>query len=100
MAAEQGVGSCWCQIHLRSSLLGDDAEENVRKILSVPEEYRVVGILALGTPEKDIQPHSRLDADPSKIHNIILQEILGSKQSAPAGWLLPFAPSYRSCISK
>ncbi len=71
MAAEQGVGSCWCQIHLRSSLLGDDAEENVRKILPVPEEYRIVGILALGTPEKGIQPHSRSDADPSKIHNII-----------------------------
>ena len=45
--------------------------EMMRKILSVPEEYRIVGILALGTPEKGIQPHSRSDADPSKIHNII-----------------------------
>lgn len=71
MAAEQGVGSCWCQIHLRSSLHGEDAEKNVREILSVPEECRIVGILALGTSAKNIQPHSLSDADTSKIHEII-----------------------------
>ena len=52
MAASLGLGSCWCQMHLRFSSDGNDAEENVRRILSVPASYRVVGILSLGIPEK------------------------------------------------
>ena len=58
MAAELGIGSCWCQMHLRSSLLGKDAEESVRKILDITDnKLRLVGILALGVPEKEIQAH-------------------------------------------
>lgn len=68
MATEQGVGACWCQIHLRSSLLGKDAETNVRKTLSLPDEYRIVGILALGIPEKETKPHTMDEIDYSKIH--------------------------------
>lgn len=71
MASEQGIGSCWCQMHLRSSLLGKDAEKNVKEILSVPEEYCIVGILALGIPTKEIQAHSLSEADFSKVHRII-----------------------------
>lgn len=69
MATEQGVGSCWVQIHLRSSLLGKDAEAEVRKILSVPEHYRIVGILALGIPAKESQMHTLDDVDYAKVHN-------------------------------
>ena len=68
MAAEQGVGSCWVQIHLRSSPLGRDAEAGVRQVLSVPEHYRIVGILALGMPAKESQPHTLEDLDQTKIH--------------------------------
>ena len=68
MATEQGIGSCWCQMHLRSSLSGKDAEVNVKKILSVPEKYRIVGILALGMPVKESEPHKLDDLDYSKIH--------------------------------
>ena len=68
MAAEQGVGSCWVQIHLRSSSLGTDAEAGVRTVLSVPEHYRIVGILALGMPAKESQPHTLEDLDQTKIH--------------------------------
>lgn len=68
MATEQGVGSCWVQIHLRSSPLGTDAEADVRQVLSVPEHYRIVGILALGMPAKESQPHTLEDLDQTKIH--------------------------------
>ena len=68
MAAEQGVGSCWVQIHLRSSSLGKDAEAGVRTVLSVPEHYRIVGILAFGMPAKESQPHTLEDLDQTKIH--------------------------------
>ncbi len=67
-AEEQGVGSCWVQIHLRTDASGKEAEENVREILSVPEKHRIVGILALGTPSETVAPHSPEDADWSKVH--------------------------------
>lgn len=70
MAAEQGLGSCWCQIHLRSSLTGKDAEENVRKALDVPGNYRIAGILALGIPAQDVKPHTMDEIDRSKVHVI------------------------------
>lgn len=68
MAAGLGVGSCWCQIHLRSSLTGKDAEENVREILSLPEKYRIVGILSLGIPAGETKPHTLEEADFAKVH--------------------------------
>ena len=67
-AEEQGVGSCWCQMHLRSSADGKDAEENVRGILHISAKYRIVGVLALGIPEQKPSPHSPYDADWNKVH--------------------------------
>ena len=68
MAQSQGVGSCWCQIHLRSSQLGKDAESGVREILSVPDRYRIVGILALGMPAQEPKPHTLEEIDWNKVH--------------------------------
>ena len=70
MAEEQGIGNCWVQIHLRSDADGNDAEQNVREILSVPEKFRVVGILSLGIPAENPEPHSIDEADMSKVHTI------------------------------
>ena len=67
MAVDQGIASCWCQIHLRSSKLGEDAESCVRKLLSVPEKYCIVGILALGIPYETPPSHSDNDIDWSKV---------------------------------
>ncbi|MBQ2263994.1 MAG: nitroreductase family protein [Oscillospiraceae bacterium] len=47
-AEEQNLGCCWVQVHLRRDENGRDAEENVREILGLPEQFRVVGFLALG----------------------------------------------------
>ena len=70
MAEEQGIGNCWVQIHLRSDADGNDAEQNVRKILSVPEKFRVVGILSLGIPAENTEPHTIDEADMSKVHTV------------------------------
>ncbi len=67
MAAEQGIGSCWCQIHLRSAADGTDAEVRVREILSLPEKYRIVGILSLGIPDEEREPHTLDEADFGKV---------------------------------
>lgn len=70
MATEQGVGSCWCQIRLRGSSSGSDAEGCVRGLISAPDNFRIVGILALGMPQNEPEPHSPCDADWSKVHCI------------------------------
>ena len=70
MAQEQGVGSCWVQIHLRRDAAGTWAEENVRKILSVPENYRIAGILALGLPAEKAPPHALTEADWQKVRRV------------------------------
>lgn len=61
MAVEQGVGSCWVQMHLREDREGRGAEQNVRDILGAPEHYRTVGILALGMPADEPEPHALPD---------------------------------------
>lgn len=70
-AVDQGVGVCWCQICFRSSLFGKDAEESVRKILNIANDHqRIVGILALGMPAEEPQPHTEQDADWNKVHEV------------------------------
>ena len=70
MATDLGVGSCWCQIRLRKSSDGSDAESCVRRLLSAPENFRIVGIIALGMPENEPAPHTAEDADWSKVHRL------------------------------
>lgn len=66
-ATEQGIGNCWCQLHMRSSEDGNDAEKNARGILSVPEEFRIVGVLGLGIPNEEPNAKTLNDLDLSKI---------------------------------
>ena len=47
-AEELGLGSCWVQIRMRKDTDGNDATENVKRILSLPENYSVLSIVALG----------------------------------------------------
>ena len=60
-ATDQGLGNCWCQYHLRSDANGGNAEDNVRRILSLPDQYRIVGVLGLGIPDE--QPPAKTDDD-------------------------------------
>lgn len=69
-AVSEGVGSCWCQMHLRASDSGKSAEENVKEILSVPDSYRIVGILSLGLPAENVRPHTLDELDWAKVHRI------------------------------
>ena len=68
MAEEKEIGNCWCQIHLRSTAEGEDAEMAVREILNAEEPYRVVGILALGFPERKAPAHSLDEINWNKVH--------------------------------
>lgn len=70
MASELGLGSCWVQIHLRTKD-GIDSEKIVRDILKIDDNYRIVGILALGHSD-DIPPaYDLADIDKSRIHFLL-----------------------------
>ncbi len=61
-ATEQGLGSCWIQIKGN-----DNAEKEVKNLLNIPEEYRVLCLMPLGVPANKAPEHSEEDFDKSKI---------------------------------
>ncbi len=68
MATDLGIGNCWCQVHLRKTSEGKDAESAVRELLSLVDEYRIVGILPLGIPAVEMKPHTWDEADFAKVN--------------------------------
>ena len=67
-ATDLGIGNCWCQVHLRKTGEGACAEHAVRQLLSLADEYRIVGILPLGIPAVEMKPHTWDEADFMKVH--------------------------------
>lgn len=67
-AEERGLGSCWVQIRLRADADGNDAQENVRRILGIPSAYHVEGMLALGVPAKEFPPRDWDRTQRDRIH--------------------------------
>ena len=70
MANEQGVGSCWCQSHIRYTADEISSEDVVREICSMSDNYRVVGILSLGMAENRPEAHNLSEIDENKIRYI------------------------------
>jgi nitroreductase len=53
-ACELGLGTCW---------IGAFKEDEVKKILKIPEPIRVVALISLGYPDEDPSQRSRKDSD-------------------------------------
>ena len=68
MAAEQDIGSCWVQIHLRTAKNGESSEDYVREVLGIDDYFRIVGILALGVPFYDVKGYKIEDIDTERDH--------------------------------
>ncbi|WP_251421392.1 nitroreductase family protein [Veillonella agrestimuris] len=67
-AESLGLGSCWVQMHLRSDANGVDAEDNVRRMLGVSSEQRIVGVLGVGYNAFAMKPKTMNDVDMSRVH--------------------------------
>lgn len=67
-AESLGVGSVWIQIRNRQSG-PESSEEEVRKVLHIPEKYCVLCVLAMGYKDEDKEPYEEENLDFSKIHN-------------------------------
>lgn len=58
-AQELGIGSCWIQIRKRMHSEDKTAEEFIREILNIPENVKVLSIIALGYPDEEKTPKSK-----------------------------------------
>lgn len=61
-ATEQGLAGCWVQIRGN-----DSAEKEVKNILGVPENLRVLCLMPLGVPAKSASEHTEEEFDKSKV---------------------------------
>ncbi|MCR4920686.1 MAG: nitroreductase family protein [Bacteroidaceae bacterium] len=55
-AEDLGLGACWIQVRDRHDAEGGDAEENVRRILGIPDQLRVLAIVAVGHKGMERKP--------------------------------------------
>jgi nitroreductase len=71
-ATSEGLGTCW---------IGSFDENQVRKILGIPEKFRVVALLALGYPREELDLGSKvlhLFRRRRKIDRIVSLEVFGN----------------------
>jgi len=61
-ATNQGLGACWVQIRGN-----ENAQKEVKELLKVPTENRVLCLLPIGVSAKDESEHNEEDFDRSKV---------------------------------
>ena len=66
-AVNQGLGSCYVQVADTEGSHGK-TEDYVKKLLGVPDGYRVQCIMPIGYPAEELPGHSDSEFDESKIH--------------------------------
>lgn len=67
-ASNQGLGTCWANV-MSNPNKENEREKLVKKILDIPENHRVLCIMTLGHPDKDIKEHSEDEYREDKVHN-------------------------------
>lgn len=70
MAKALGLGSCW----VIAPVFDVRDELKVKRLLNVPEEYKVISVIAIGYPDEDPKPRPRKSLD-----EIIFYERFGQK---------------------
>ncbi|MEI6288357.1 MAG: nitroreductase family protein [bacterium] len=59
---DEDLGSCWTQIRGN-----DNAEKEVKEILGIPSENRVLCLMPIGTPAKTLPEHTEEEFNKTKI---------------------------------
>lgn len=63
-----GLGSCWVQLRLRQTADGVDSEQAVRQILHLPDNLRILSMVAIGMPDQKLKPLAADKLPTDKIH--------------------------------
>ena len=66
-AANQGLGSCWANV-MGNPMKENERERLVKQILNIPDIHRVLCIMAIGHPAKDVEEHSENEYREDKVH--------------------------------
>jgi nitroreductase len=67
-AEDLGLGSCWIQIRCRQNAEGEDSEAVVKRLLGIPENFRVESIIAIGMKEVSKEPYDLDNLQWEKVH--------------------------------
>lgn len=67
-AEELGLGSCWVQMRKRFDADGVSADENVKHLLAIPENYAVLSVVAIGHKERESKPFDEDNLQWEKVH--------------------------------
>jgi len=63
-----GLGSCWSQVRNREHAPGETAEDYVRGLLGIPDDLRVLCVIAVGHPSEEKRPTPKEGLSFRKIH--------------------------------
>ena len=64
-----GLGSCWVQIRSRDYSPEQTAEEYIKKLLHIPDQFRVLSVLGVGYAVEKRTPYSLDELDFERIHD-------------------------------
>ncbi|MBP5513233.1 MAG: nitroreductase family protein [Bacteroidaceae bacterium] len=67
-AEDLGLGACWVQVRERLDEEGRNAEDNVRRLLGIPSEARVLCLIALGHKGMERKPQNEERLRWDKVH--------------------------------
>jgi nitroreductase len=67
-AADQGLGSCWANV-MSTPMKENEKERLVKKVLDIPGSHRVLCIMAIGEPVKELEEHREDEYRDDKVHN-------------------------------
>lgn len=68
-AEDMGLGACWVQIRQRNSEDGQDAEDNVRRILGIAPNLRILCLIAVGHKGMERKPQNEDRLVWDKVHS-------------------------------
>ena len=57
-AEDMGLGGCWVQVRSRGKEDGTQAQDTVKQVLSIPSEYQVLSMVAIGHKAIERNPQS------------------------------------------
>ena len=69
-AQELGLGSCWVQVRMRNDAAGRSSESIARHATDLPDEKRVLCVIAIGHPDEFPDPIPRAELDWKKIKDV------------------------------
>lgn len=66
-SANQGLGSCWANV-MSDPMKENKKERLVKNVLNIPDTHRVLCIMAIGYPAKNIKEHSEDEYRENRVH--------------------------------